>query len=226
MLSDAIMHACVHPKQPSRFIISAIFSVSLFLILAAAAIAAVVELAYFGEVLLGIILLFILFFVFLAWLGAAIIYYFIVANMIMASDKNFPRAWNILQDVRRELGYQRNITMFIYESKSFNAWLVRFFRRRAIFLNSEIVEDNVSDEEIRYIVGYLAGYLTYQKRAGLLGKIIFVAEHFLIFNLIIFAYHRAMVLSGDRLALMLIGGDINTAAMVMQKFFVGRTLGY
>jgi Zn-dependent protease with chaperone function len=226
MLSDTIMDACVHPKQFSRFIISAVFSVLLFAILAAGVIGAVVEFADFGLGLLAVIIFYGLLIAFVFWFGANIIYYNYVSNMIMVSDKNFPRSWGILEEVRREVGYPRKITMFVYESKHFNAWLMRLFLRRAIFLNSEILEEGVSDAEIRYIIGYFAGYLTYQRRAGIIGRIIFVAQHFFIFNLFIAAYHRAMVLSGDRLALMLIGGDINTAAMAMQKLFVGRTLGY
>jgi hypothetical protein len=39
-------------------------------------------------------------------------------------------------------------------------------------------------------------------------------------------YDRAMVYTGDRLALAAIGGDISTAASAMQKLLVGRLLGY
>src|SRR5207302_2548759 len=52
------------------------------------------------------------------------------------------------------------------------------------------------------------------------------AERLLVFNLFLLPYERAMVYTGDRLAVAAMDGDISSAASAMQKLFVGRQLGY
>jgi TonB family protein len=52
------------------------------------------------------------------------------------------------------------------------------------------------------------------------------AQYLLIFNLFLLPYERAMVYTGDRLALAAIGGELASAISAMQKLFVGRQLGY
>jgi hypothetical protein len=117
---------------------------------------------------------------------------------------------------------RRQISIFVYEHGFFNAGLVRLFRRRAIFLNSEVLETGVSDNEVRWIVGRFVGYLRVQQDTGIIGLMVHIAERSGIFTLLIFPYSRAMVYTGDRLGLAAIAGDIGSAVSAMQKLLVGR----
>src|SRR5262249_9317374 len=84
----------------------------------------------------------------------------------------------------------------------------------------------VSDNEIRWIVGRFVGYLRARRQSGVLGWVIRAAQHLLIFNLFLLPYERAMVYTGDRLAVAAMDGDISSAISALQKLFVGRELGY
>jgi hypothetical protein len=83
-----------------------------------------------------------------------------------------------------------------------------------------------TDDEIRWITGRFIGYWRARRRSGLFGAVIRLAQRFLIFNFFILPYERAMVYTGDRVALGVINGDIGTAVSAMQKLIVGRELGY
>ncbi len=100
------------------------------------------------------------------------------------------------------------------------------FLRRAIFLNSELLESGVSDDEVRWLIGRFIGYLRARRQAGFLGWVIRAAQHLVIFNFFLLPYERAMVYTGDRLAVAAIEGDISSAISAMQKLFVGRQLSY
>jgi hypothetical protein len=115
----------------------------------------------------------------------------------------------------------------VYEQGRFNASLYKFFfYRRAVFLNSELLEAGVTDDELRWLIGRFVGYLRARREAGFWGWTIRAAQHLLVFDLFILPYERALVYTGDRIALGVIAGDISSAVSAMQKIFVGRQLGY
>jgi hypothetical protein len=165
-------------------------------------------------------------FALLIWMGSRILFARLLANSILVSDVNYPRVNALAAELKAKLGYSKPIYIFVFEQGSFNAYMAYFFFRRAIFLTSELLATGVSDDEVRWIVGRFVGYLRARRQAGVLGWVIRAAEHLLIFNLFILPYERAMVYTGDRLALAAIGGDISSAVSAMQKLLVGRELGY
>ena len=69
-------------------------------------------------------------------------------------------------------------------------------------------------------------YLRARRQAGVLGWVIRAAQYLVIFNFFLLPYERAMVFTGDRLAVAVIDGDISSAVSAIQKLFVGRQLGY
>jgi hypothetical protein len=160
------------------------------------------------------------------WVFAEIFYARMINDTVLVSELNYPRIYALAQEVRDSLGLRKEISIFIYEQGFFNAALVKMFRRRAFFLNSEVLESGVSDDEVRWLVGRFVGYLRVQQDTGFIGWLVRVAERSGIFTLLIFSYARAMVYTGDRLGLAAINGDINSAVSTMQKLFVGRQLGY
>jgi hypothetical protein len=151
---------------------------------------------------------------------------YILGNAVFVSASNYPRIHRLVDEVCEELDYHKTIHVFVYQQGEFNAFMRRFFWRRAIFLNSEIVAQGVTDDEIRWIAGRFIGYWRARRRSGLFGAIIRLAQRLLVFNFFILPYERAMVYTGDRVALATIRGDIGTAVSAMQKLLVGRELGY
>jgi hypothetical protein len=212
-LSEADIHACTHPRQFPRFVLALVFCLALLPIFAAVAV--------FTTAVLLLPLL-----VFVVWLMRETLFAHYKGNAILVSELNYPRIHTLTEELKETLGVGRNVFVFVYEQGNFNAFLMRLFFRRAVFLNSEILETGVTDDEVRWLVGRFVGYLRAQRRAGPAGWLIRMTQLLGFTSLMTLPYDRAMVYTGDRLALAAIGGDISTAASAMQKLFVGRVLGY
>ena len=123
------------------------------------------------------------------------------ANSILVTPVNYPRIYDIAEEMKATLHYEKPVYIFVFEHGSFNAFMRKFFFRRAIFLNSEILNAGVSDDEVRWLIGRFIGYWYARRRFGLFGWLIRVAERFVVFNFFILPYERAMVYTGYRLAL-------------------------
>lgn len=211
MIPGKEVGACIHPRQRPRFLLAALFGLPFGLLL---------------FITLVLVFPFTLLFLFVLWFGARIAYMHLLGATVRVSEFNFPRIHAIAEDVKNELGWKKPVSVFVYEKGEFNAVMARFFRRRAIFLNSDMIDRGVSDDEVKWIIARFIGNLRAQRRSGPVGQLIRLTEHMLIFNLFILPWERAAIYSGDRIALRLINGDISTAVSAMQKLLVGRDLGY
>ncbi len=205
----------VHPRERSRFILALVFSIPLLLG------AVVLVLASYGLLLLiiGFVILFV-------WILYEIFYANFVANAIRVSESNYPRLQSLLVEMKQQIGTNKKVDMFVYQQGEFNAYFKRFFRRRAIFLNSELLEQGVSDDELRWLISRFLGRIRSRELTHMLGWIISFAKKLIIFNLFLMPYERATAYTGDRVALACISGDISVAVSVMNKLLVGRALGY
>lgn len=212
-ITDKAFYTYAHPSLRGRYYLALVFSTLLFPIIAAALLA-------------GTVVLVVPFFAFLLWLGMRVLFAYLIGNAILVSEINYPRINTISEEMKNAIGFNKKVYIFVYESRSFNAYMKHIFFRRAIFLNSELLENGVSDDELRWIVGRFVGYLRARRQAGVLGWMIRAAQHLLIFNIFLLPYERAMVYTGDRLACVAINGDIASAISTMQKLLVGRELGY
>ena len=212
-LTPSEIRACEHPRLSSRYVVAILCAISLapFLIVLS---------------IVGIFTLILIWIIIFLWIASEIIYAGLMDNLVLVSDLNYPRIHSLGEEVHSALSIRKKISIFVYEQGDFNSFLVKIFRRRAIFLNSEVLENGVSDDEVRWIVGRFAGYLRVQQDAGFVGWLVRVAEHSGLYTLLIFPYNRAMVYTGDRLGLAAIDGDIGSAISAMQKLLVGRQLGY
>ena len=213
VMSDSQFYAFAHPAQNSRFYLALVFATLLFPLIAVALVA--------GTVFLIVPIL-----AFFIWVGARVLFATLVGNSVLVSELNYPRVNTITEELKVKIGYQKKIYIFVYEHAHFNAYMRFIFFRRAIFLNSELLEAGVSDDEVRWVIGRFIGYMRARRQAGVLGWVIRAAQHLLIFNFFLLPYERAMVYTGDRLAVAAIGGDISSAVSAMQKLLVGRQLGY
>ncbi|HUD85702.1 MAG TPA: hypothetical protein VMR17_04575 [Xanthobacteraceae bacterium] len=213
IISDRLLYAFAHPLQRRRFYLALVFSIILFPVIAVG-------------LILGTMVLIVPVVAFFLWLGARVMFTRLLANSILVSSVNYPRINALAEELKAKMGYEKPIYIFVYEQGNFNAYMRYLFFRRAIFLNSELLETGVSDDEVRWIVGRFIGYLRTRQQAGVLGWVIRAAQHLLVFNVFLLPYERAMVFTGDRLAVAAINGDISSAVSAMQKLLVGRQLGY
>ncbi|HME41174.1 MAG TPA: M56 family metallopeptidase [Steroidobacteraceae bacterium] len=212
-MDDRTFYYYAHPLRRRRFYLALVFATLLFPLVA------------FG-LIAGTIFLIVPFIAFLVWISTRIYFARLMGDTVLVSKLNYPRVNTIAEELKIKLGYKKRIFVFVYESAHFNAYMSQFFFRRAIFLNSEILETGVSDDEVRWLVGRFIGYLRTRKQAGVLGWLIRAAQYLLIFNLFLLPYERAMVYTGDRLAVAAIRGNVSSALSALQKLFVGRQLGY
>jgi hypothetical protein len=203
-----------HPLYPRRFALALFFALMLFPLIAAALVA-------------GTVVLVVPLFAFLIWMSGRVIYAEFLGRAILVSDLNYARIHHIGEDLKARIGYPKKVDIFVYEQGNFNAYLYKFlFYRRAVFLNSELLEAGVTDDELRWLIGRFVGYLRARREAGFWGWTIRAAQKLIVFNFFLLPYERALVYTGDRIALGVIGGDISSAVSAMQKIFVGRQLGY
>ncbi len=212
-MSDRVFYAYAHPLQNRRFYLALVFSIILFPLIAVALVA-------------GTIFLIVPFIALLLWIGARVFFARMLGNSILVSNLNYPRINTIAEELKTRMGYQKPIYIFVYEQGNFNAYMRYIFFRRALFLNSELLETGVSDDEVRWLVGRFIGYMRARRQAGVLGWIIRAAQQLVVFNIFILPYDRTLVYTGDRLAVAAINGDIASATSAMQKLLVGRQLGY
>ena len=213
-LDNDVFYSLKHPLQPRRFALALFFSLILFPLIAVALVA-------------GTVFVIVPFIAFMLWLGGRVMFASFMGNCILASELNYPRIYNLGEDLRARIGYAKPVDIFVYEQGDFNTFLLKFFfYRRAVFLNSELLEAGVTDDELRWLIGRFIGYLRARRQAGFWGWSIRAAHPLIIFNFFLLPYERALVYTGDRIALAVINGDISSAASAMQKLLVGRQLGY
>lgn len=213
-ISDDDFRALEHPLQSRRFALALFFALLLFPLIAICLAA--------GTVVLIVPLI-----ALLLWVSGRIMFAYFMGNCILVSDLNYPRIHRIGEELKATIGYHKTINIFVYEQGHFNAYLMKFFfYRRAVFLNSELLEAGVTDDELRWLIGRFVGYLRARRRAGFWGWAIRAAQHLLIFNFFLLPYERTLVFTGDRIALAVINGNLSSSISAMQKILVGRQLGY
>ena len=212
-MSDREFHGLAHPLLRRRYYLALVFSMLLFPLIALGLIFGIISLVV---PLIALVL----------WIGMRVLFAGLIGNSIVVSELNFPSVDTIAEEMKKKIGFRGKVYIFVYESKSFNAFMRHVFFRHAIFLNSEMLVAGVGEDELRWIIGRFVGYLRARDQAGLLGMLIRAARRLVVFEIFLLPYERAMVYTGDRLALAAIGGDILTAATAMQKLSVGRELGY
>lgn len=213
-MTKAEFIALKHPLQPRRFALALFFALILFPLIAFLLVA-------------GTVYLVVPVFAFVLFMSGRVWFAYFMGNCILVSDMNYPRIHRINEDLKVVIGYAKPVNVFVYEQGNFNAYLLKFFfYRRAVFLNSELLEAGVTDDELRWLIGRFIGYLRARRQAGFWGWTIRAAQKLFLFNVFLLPYERALVYSGDRIALAVIGGDISSAVSALQKVFVGRQLGY
>src|SRR5690242_13244534 len=135
VIADDVFLSLKHPLQPRRFALALFFALMLFPLIAIALAA-------------GTVVLIVPFIAFLLWLSGRIMFAHFMGNSILVSELNYPRIHHIAEELKAAIGYKKPVNVFVYEQGHFNAYLMKFFfYRRAVFLNSELLEAGVTDDE-------------------------------------------------------------------------------
>ena len=201
-----------HPVENSLFLIALIVVIPLSIL------ALVYAVLTFGIVVLVIYLLFLFI--------RNLIYVQFIGNSVRVDEHSFPEIHQAAQEICQIIGYNKEIDIFIYEEGSFNAMLVPFLKKKAVVLNSETVH-GASTTEIRWLIGRFVGYLQGKKLRFMWAEILLNSlENTWVFNLFLYPYERAAVLTGDRIGAYAV--DYNEEAIVssLNKLMVGPDISH
>jgi hypothetical protein len=209
------LDALRHPSEASRFRLSLLVVVPILIT------AVVLAFASFGIALVVVAAI-----VASVWFVTRLASAIYLGNFVKVSPDNFPEIDAAVAEYKQLFGYGGQIDVYIYENGSFNAFVVPLLRRKCILINSEVVANAQSDNEVRWIVARFIGSLASKHyRFSWLQTMIGSIEKIMMFNMLLYPYERAVVKSGDQLALHAIDGDLASALRASQKFMVGGPLG-
>ncbi|MGI9380188.1 MAG: M48 family metallopeptidase [Methyloligellaceae bacterium] len=211
IMTDQDIKALLHPKESKYYILSLVALTPIALLLSALVIGT------FGGVLL-----FFGFAYLTIWFVQKMIRTWYLAHCARVDEHNFPGVHNIVMDVKSQLGYDQPVDAFVVEEGSFNCSLMPFFNRKILIINSGLLDEGVSTVELKWIIARFIGSLRAKSyRLSIVQALISTSEKLLIFNIFLYPYERAIVMSGDRLGLAAIGGDITSAISAMNRLCVG-----
>lgn len=213
-LTKSELRSLRHPSEHPRFILT------IFVLIPVAFLIAALTVATFGSILLlAPIILFFL------WFGLRLAVANWMNNMVEVSEVSFPSAFHAIQKAKKHFDYQRPVQAYVYQEGAYNASFLPLLNTKVLLLNSELMRDENTDTELDFLVGRFVGAVASKHyRFGWLQFFINGVEKLLIFNMFLYPYERATKLSGDRLGLDMIGGDIDTAVTAMMKLVVGTDI--
>ena len=199
-----------HPSETHRLLFAMLIAIPLSLL----AIAVVV--VTFGTVLIPVIGFYLI--------VRNVVHAQFLGNTVRVGKENFPHINKLSAQVQETIGYTQPIDIFIYEDSTFSAMLVPWLKRRAVVLNSELVS-NSSDQELRWIIGRFVGYLhTRKSQLSFFETVLNAFERLIVFNVFLYPYERAAVLTGDRIGAFATGDDSEAVFSAMKKLLVGSDL--
>lgn len=203
-----------HPSEAGRFILT------MFVLIPIGFLVAALTLATFGGILLVAPLI-----LFILWFSLRILVANWMNNMVQVTNVSFPEAYEAIEEAKTTFGYKQPVVAYVYQQGSYNASLLPLLNTKVLLLNSELMNSRNGRGELRFVVGWFVGALASKHfRFGWLQFFINSVEKLMIFNILLYPYERATKLSGDRLGLYMIGGDIQTATMAMMKMVVGTDI--
>lgn len=214
-MTDQEVARLLHPKENSYFLL---------------ALVAIAPFAFLIALLIlftfGLLLIYIGFIVLAIWMAAKLFRARLLSQCARVTADNFPRIHAMTEEIKKQLGYDKPVEVYIVQEGLFNSFLVSLFNIKVVLLTSEILCEGVSDQEIKFIIArFIGGLRAKSYRYTLLPELIATTENFVFLNLLLYPYERAVVLSGDRIGLAAIGGDVASAIMAMNRLCVGVHCG-
>lgn len=210
-MTPAELKSLRHPSESSRFILTVFVLIPLGIVVAAITIQTA-----------GLILLAAPAILLMLWITLKIVVASWMNNMIQVTDASFPETYAAIQEAKTTFGYEKSVDAYVYQEGSYNASIMALLNTKVLLLNSELMRPENGKDEVRFIVGWFVGALASKHfRFGWLQFFIDSIEKLMVFNMLLYPYERATKLSGDRLGLHMIDGDIDTATTAMVKLIVG-----
>lgn len=200
-----------HPKETPRFYLTLFVLIPVGFILAALTVAS-----------LGLILLIAPLVLFALWFSLKMFAAYYMNNTILVTAESFPDAHRAIEDAKQYFGYTKPIDAYVYQEGTYNMALMPLLNVKVLLLNSELMRPENNNDELRFLVGRFVGALASKHyRFMWLQAFLNGVEKLAIFNILLYPYERALKLSGDRLGLAMIDGNIDVAVRSMLKLVVG-----
>ena len=214
--NDEDIRSYRHPSEDSSFHLIVLLSVALFVSLIWLALSSyeVVLIVLVSMVILSIIMQALV----LAYLGG---------NAAKVSEDNFPDLYKILEETKYSLNYTNTIDIYVANHSDMNRFLSNFFGINYMFLNSEVLEEMLQENNKLHLKWIISRYVATQKlkslRLGFLTPLFNSLINIKILNLVLLPYERAVQLSGDNLGLVLCD-DFQEILKAFNLFLVGKKL--
>jgi Zn-dependent protease with chaperone function len=200
-----------HPSESSRYWLAVLATTPLLLL------GLLLTVASFGLLVLIVVMA-----VGAVWFAMVLLEAHLKANLVQVSEHNFPEVKAVLDECRRGLGYEPTVELYVQEGNA-NAFLFKFFSRKLMVVQADFI-DEASRAELVWLIGRFVGMLKAKHdRLSLLSVLVGVSEKFVLMNLLLYPYERAVVYSGDQMGLFL-SQDLNGALLALNRLIVGKGL--
>src|SRR5450432_3000780 len=117
-MSGREFHGLAHPLLRRRYYLALVFSMLLFPLIAFGLI--------FGTIILAIPLV-----ALILWIGMRVLFAGLIGNSIVVSELNFPSIHAFAEEMKKKIGFRGKVYIFVYESKSYNAFMPPVFFHHA-----------------------------------------------------------------------------------------------
>jgi hypothetical protein len=213
----------IYPKQKSRYYFSLIL-ISLVIFLIAKGI---LDTPGSSGGVFVFILVALFFFILFIWLIYQAMYVNLMATALKVDALNFPDLLLLIEEVKAKLGFQQEVSVFIYPEVNDRSIVKRFFRSRYIILSSSLAEDFLKKKEkgeLEFLVAsHIAGLKAKQYDPSLLIEILEGIEDWKFLNIFLLPYARAKKYTGDNIGL-LVNGNLENSLNALSRYFVGGGL--
>jgi hypothetical protein len=152
----------------------------------------------------------------------------LLGNAVRVTPESLPELDEVVEDVKQRLGYHRRVDVYVTDRVSGLMTLTSLFGTRIIMIEGDLVASLINDgkrPELTFLVARFIGALQSQRdRVVPLRLLVTIARSIGVVNVLIWPYDRAVVYSGDQIALA-IAGDLDAALNALDRLLVGGTLG-
>lgn len=219
--SRAQLESLRHPKEPSRF---ALALVATGIVAAGFAAATLTEYGVAGlvSVCAGLALAGLS-----VWISLQVRRAHLLGQAARVSVDNLPQVQATLDQVRRQLNYDRRVDLYVTDEVKAHAKLVKVLSTRVILLDGAFVADSLSDDKNAELTFLLARFIGALKSKHLrlqpIMRVIESLQNLAFLNPFLYPYERTTVYSGDQIGLACCG-DLRAALNVLSGFMVGTKL--
>lgn len=150
-----------------------------------------------------------------------------MGRSIRVGPENFPEIYQILLSVKKDIGYDKEVKVFIVGEDSVNALLSKFFRTKFIVLHSGLAQEFETEDgrkQIEFIIARFIGSLKAKHyRFNVVEVIVNSIEKVPGLNIPILSYERAVQYSGDQIGLATCM-DLENSIRAFHRMLIGNKM--